>query len=272
VLDPVLLNAALGQINAYLMLLILIDFAPSLPKRWRGIAVGIAAGIKLTPLMYVLYLFFTGRRREAGQALLTFFATVGIGFAVLPDAAGKYWFDGVFHDPNRILMSDVPVNHSLFGFFARLADQRTAPGWAFPICAVVAVLGLAAAVWAHRRGDDLLGILVVAFTTILVSPVAWPPHMVWVAPALLWLWFARWRTNSLLPRVILLLAVLWFELPVYWQAQAIHGGKAYQLTATGDLLATLGSPLTPIVIAMATLPWWLPRCRGPVATPHHEPG
>ena len=55
------IHLAFGQINIFLMLLVIADFARSpvtpMGKRLpRGVLIGIAAAIKLTPLLFIVYL------------------------------------------------------------------------------------------------------------------------------------------------------------------------------------------------------------------------
>ncbi|XVS67919.1 glycosyltransferase 87 family protein [Actinosynnema sp. CA-299493] len=270
-LAPVQLNVLLGQVNLLLMALILLDFLPSLPERYRGIATGIAAGIKLTPLFFIAYLFFTGRRRAAYQALAAFAATVLVGFALLLPDSRAYWLQGTFFDTTRISPNNLVVNHSLSGFFARLAGEGTAPGWALPVAAVVAVGCLAGAVWAHRRGQDVVGVLVIAFGAQLVSPITWVHHAVWVVPALVWLATATWRRATALPRVLLVLAAAWYAMPLWiigmnGPSEAVPFG----FTPWGNLFVTLTGIVTPAAIAIALLPVWLPRLR-PARTGRDEP-
>ena len=52
--------------------------------RWQGLATGLAAGVKLTPLIFLAYLAITGRVRAAVTAAGTFVATVAAGFILLP--------------------------------------------------------------------------------------------------------------------------------------------------------------------------------------------
>jgi hypothetical protein len=58
---------------------------------------------------------------------------------------------------------------------------------------VVLVAGVALAGWAARASSDILGVLVCATTGLLVSPITWAHHMVWVAPVLIWLAWGRDR-------------------------------------------------------------------------------
>src|SRR5215469_1132829 len=62
--------------------------------------VGLAAGIKLTPLIFIPYLLFTRRVRAAAVSALTFAVTVGLGFALLPHASAVYW-GGQFFRPSK---------------------------------------------------------------------------------------------------------------------------------------------------------------------------
>jgi alpha-1,2-mannosyltransferase len=58
------------------------------------------------------------------------------------------------------------------------------------VAAVVLVAGVALAGWASRQSSNLLGVLVCATTGLLVSPITWAHHMVWVVPVLAWLVWA----------------------------------------------------------------------------------
>lgn len=262
-LDPVIWNLVFGQINVLLMLLVLLDVLP-VTGRLRGLALGIAAGIKLTPLIFVVYLCCIGRWRDGLRALAVFAATVLAGFAVLPSDSRDYWFHGVFADVKRVLTAPIGVNHSLSGLFSRIAESMDPPPWSLPLCALAGVCGLLLAVRAHRLGHEVLGVVFVGFTAVLVSPVTWPAHAVWVVPALAWLATARWRRGSRLPRVVLVAAFVWFTVPVYWLAQRLPDGDVvFQYTPPGFWLATLGGLLPPVLLGLATAPCWLPRLAPP---------
>ena len=55
------------------------------------------------------------------------------------------------------------------------------------ITVAVVCVGIALAVRAHRHSSQLLGVLVCAGTGLLVSPISWLHHYVWIVPALVWL-------------------------------------------------------------------------------------
>ena len=63
---------------------------------------GLAAAVKLTPLVFVVYLMLTGRMRAAVTAMATFAAAVGVGFLVAPADSVTYWLEGTFAAADRI--------------------------------------------------------------------------------------------------------------------------------------------------------------------------
>ena len=103
-LDPVFIDVGLGQINLVLTLMILWDLAGkrrigsrSLPL---GVATGIAAAIKLTPLIFVPFLLLTRRTRGALNAASTFVVCEALAFVVAPHYSWVYWTKDV-PDSNR---------------------------------------------------------------------------------------------------------------------------------------------------------------------------
>jgi alpha-1,2-mannosyltransferase len=262
-LSPVMFNMLLGQINLFVMILVLVDFLPGMPPRWRGIGIGVAAGLKLTPLLFVVYLVLTRRWRDALRSVAGFAATVLIAFAIVPADSRSYWFHGIFYNTSRMVPGNILVNHSLPGLFARLAHTPVPPNWSFLVSLAVGAILVAAAVWAHRVGQDMLGMVVISFTAQLISPVSWMHHAVWIVPALIWLGFATWRAGTVLPRVVLGAATIWYLVPVWVQGQKEVGSGPDQWTTSGDLLVTLTGNLVPFVLAMVLFPIWVRRLRPP---------
>ncbi|MHC3002429.1 glycosyltransferase 87 family protein [Gordonia sp. GN26] len=199
--EPVRTTIWLGQVNLVIMALILTDLVfLRADSRWRGIAIGIAAGLKLMPLFAVIYLLLTRQWRAAATAIITFGGTVAIGFLVIGSDARAYWARHLF-DSARIGRADSPANQSVRGFGSQMLahlDVRRfthpgpggpvfeAPSWLWvPAALVVAVLGLWAAVVARRMSQALLAATIVGMTMCAVSPFAWGHHWVWCVPLLL---------------------------------------------------------------------------------------
>lgn len=186
-LYPVSGHLIAGQIDVFIVLLVLADLWGVIGLRWRGVGVGLAAGLKLTPLLFIAYLLLTRRFRAAGVATATFLATVAAGFLFLPGNSRSYWLTGTFLHSSRVTLDPRTVNNqSLRGALARLLYTATPPTWLWlSLVLIVGTGGLAVAVWASRRGEESLGIFACALTGLLLSPVSWHHHWIWCVPALI---------------------------------------------------------------------------------------
>ena len=183
-LDPARATLGYGQVDIVLAAAVLYDLALPSTCRWKGAAIGLAAGIKLTPAIFAAYLLLTRRYRAAATAAVVFAATVAAGFAVLPASSAWYWA-GEFASPGRVSPVQDPENQSLLGVLSRtLHTANVLPLW-LPLAAAVAVTGLALAAAAGRRGDEAAGFGLCAVTGLLVSPISWTHHWVIAIPVLL---------------------------------------------------------------------------------------
>jgi alpha-1,2-mannosyltransferase len=183
--EPVLRTIYLGQINLLLMALIIWDLCqPSEGRWWKGAATGVAAGIKLVPLIFIPYLLITRRFREAVAACVGFIVTVLVGFALLPGDSVKWWFDGLFAQGSRAGFMGWAGNQSLRGLITRLSGSVAAgvTPW-LVIAALTAVAGLACAAMLYRAGHPMPALLATELTGDLISPISWDHHWVWIAPA-----------------------------------------------------------------------------------------
>jgi alpha-1,2-mannosyltransferase len=184
-IEPVRQTLSFGQVNLLLMLIIVADLCLPDSCWWKGVGVGIAAGFKLTPLVFVPYLLLTRRFRAAAVSAATFALTVLGSAVLLPKAAEDYWFDGLFLNPNRVGPVGYIGNQSLYGAIQRLLGSAAAARpYQLVTAAAVGTAGLLLAAWASRRGQEIVGILTCALTGLLISPVSWSHHWVWVAPIL----------------------------------------------------------------------------------------
>src|SRR6185312_11231249 len=107
------------QINLIILAVVLADVLAPSTRKWAGIGIGLVAGIKLTPAIFIIYLALVGRIRAAIVASVTGLVTVLIGFALLPSASRFYWFDHAFDDVKRITRFP-PASTSLRGMILRL--------------------------------------------------------------------------------------------------------------------------------------------------------
>lgn len=184
-MEPLEQTLSFGQINLILMALVLIDLCQPDTRRWKGLGVGLAAGIKLTPAFFIAFLVLTRRWRAAGVAVGAFVATFLLGFAIFPSESSKYWFGGLFANSQRVGGVGYVGNQSLNGMLVRLLHSVSAaePWWVLASVAVGA-FGLLLSVWASRAGEELLAVTVCALAGLLVSPISWSHHWVWIAPGI----------------------------------------------------------------------------------------
>jgi len=157
----------------------------------------VAAGIKLVPLIFIPYLLLAGRLRQAAVASAAFAVTALAGFAVLPHASAHWWLTGYFLHAGNVGDVGSLLNQSLLAVLTRAAGSVRAatPAW-LGLGAVIAALGLAAAAALDRRGRPVAGWVTCALTGLLVSPISWDHHWVWIVPVLVLLTDAAVRARG----------------------------------------------------------------------------
>ena len=184
--EPVFRTMYLGQINLLLMVLIIWDLRQPDSRRWKGIATGLAAGIKLVPLIFIPYLLLTRKFRQAAMAFGSFLGTVVLGFVILPGASKDWWLHGLFIQDGRTGFVGWGGNQSMRAIATRLAGSINAATvlWVVGVV-VVTVLGLLCAAMLDRAGHTMLGLLTAALVGLLDSPISWDHHWVWVVPGMM---------------------------------------------------------------------------------------
>lgn len=174
---PVLSGLYLGQVSLLVTLLALLDAADVVPRRLQGVLTGLAAALKLTPLVFVPYLWLTGRRRAALVALATTALVTAAAWWVAPGESRRYWGSATASRPYIDLGQG--DNASLVGLLTRTGWPPGATAAALaPLAVLVVVLGYARARDAYRRGEVLAGAVVVGAVAVLVSPISWSHHQV----------------------------------------------------------------------------------------------
>jgi alpha-1,2-mannosyltransferase len=197
--EPVLRSVQVGQIELLLMALIAWDLCQSDDRKWKGAGVGLAAGIKLVPLIFILYLLLAGKRRQAAVASAVFAGTVVVGFAALPHDSVKWWLTGYFlhaGDFSNTSQGSL-LNQSLLALVTRTpAGTSSVTALWLLLAVVIGCLGLAAAVLFARTGRPTAGWVTCAVTGVLVSPISWDNHWVWIVPVLVLLTDAAVRATG----------------------------------------------------------------------------
>ena len=183
-LEPVRQTFNFGQINLILMAAVTLDILARKPFWPRGMLIGITVSIKLIPAGYLLYFLLRRDWKAAATMVVSAAGAVGVGFLLFPNDSVEYWFHTV-SDTGRIGTPYFAGNQSIKGTLVRLGmDESLATGLWIGLSALTIAL---ASVWMYRligAGNDVGALLVNAAAVLLISPVSWSHHWVWVAPAL----------------------------------------------------------------------------------------
>ncbi|SEH75495.1 alpha-1,2-mannosyltransferase [Mycolicibacterium rutilum] len=183
-LEPIRSNFDFGQINVVLMTLVIADCVPRRTPWPRGMLLGLAIALKLTPAVFLLYFLL---RRDTRAMIVTVISAAvatlaGVAFAWRDSL--EYWTETV-RNTDRIGTATLNTNQNIAGALARLGLGE-GPRFVLWVVACFAVLGLT--VWAVRRvlkaGEPVLALICVAMFGLVVSPVSWSHHWVWALPTL----------------------------------------------------------------------------------------
>ncbi|WP_046302075.1 MULTISPECIES: glycosyltransferase 87 family protein [unclassified Mycobacterium] len=181
--EPIWANFDFGQVNAVLMTLVIADCVPRRTYWPRGALLGVAVALKLTPAVFLLYFLLRRDRRAAVTTVASFLAATLVGFVMAWSDSWQYWTHTV-SDTDRIGGASLNTNQNLAGALARLPlnDQLRSVLWLAGCLAVLAAMW-----WAGRRvlraGEPILALVCVALFGLVVSPVSWSHHWVWMLPA-----------------------------------------------------------------------------------------
>lgn len=185
--EPIRTTLGYGQINTFLMAMVIADLLPDRPgeRRWlpQGLLIGLAAALKLTPALFIVFAWVIGKRRVAGVATLSFVAWTALG-AVLQWLATVAFWGGLAGGNTRTAGPIYTGNQSLLGVFARLGDDssRLTTLIGLGVAGLVALLGtLVAASW-WASGQRVFAVALVGLCTCLASPLSWTHHYVWILP------------------------------------------------------------------------------------------
>lgn len=190
--EPIDLNNSFAQINVVIMALVVFDLVPR--KRWlpQGWLIGLAAAIKITPLAMLLYPLL----KKDVRTILTAAASAIIATAV---AAAVRWDAFVDFFTVKLLAmgtgddfgvgTDYQSNSSIKGVVQRLYPSLESATDHATLTSVVwlalTLITIAAGAWAMRlfmrRDLNVEAWLIGSLVMLLISPVSWSHHWVWLA-------------------------------------------------------------------------------------------
>ncbi|GGS31500.1 glycosyltransferase family 87 protein [Actinokineospora fastidiosa] len=181
VLEPVRETLTFGQINLWLMALVAVDCLARRPRWPRGLLVGIAFALKLTPAAFILFFLLRRDYRAALTTVLSGAVFVALGFLFAWKDSVAYWLSGA-GPTDGVSGTPYGTNQTILAALKRLVIPETAQtvGW-------IALVGVTVfvAVLLMVRLDAPTALVVNAALALLISPTAWSHHWVFIVPALL---------------------------------------------------------------------------------------
>lgn len=251
-LEPILQTIQFGQINLLLMALVALDCLVARPRWPRGMLIGIAAAIKLTPAVFVLYFLLRRDYRAAITAAVSGAVATAIGFALAPSASLTFWLD---NPAGGVSGSPFFSNQTFQAVLVRMGIDGTAR----TACWVLLSAGLLALAWpVIRRGPAPLALIATAGVGLLISPTSWSHHWVWVAPALLVAVATAWRTRSATWITVAITSALVFVIAPHQWILPRSGDSELHWSALQQFVA---STYVWYTVIMFVLMWWAWRRR-----------
>jgi alpha-1,2-mannosyltransferase len=218
-LEPVRSNVDFGQINILLYLLVLVDLT-RVRGRGRGSLIGIAAAIKLTPLIFLFYFVVKRDWRGVRTTIAAFVGASLLAFAVLPSDSIQFWFHKGF-DANRTGHLGYVSNQSWMGLLHRFPFHYADFGGGLWVLLALGTLAIGV-VLAHRliqHGQRLDAFIALALTGDVIGPVSWTHHWSWVLvlPIAIFARHSKRQRGTYLLSALLAMTIV---APYWWKA---HG-------------------------------------------------
>ncbi|AIG64264.1 membrane protein [Corynebacterium atypicum] len=191
-IEPVVLNDDFAQINVVIMALVVFDLVPRkrvLPQGWL---IGLAIAIKISPAAMLLYFLIQRRLAPILVAAGSALAATGLAAAIRWDQTKEFFLSVLVDmgsDSNFGVDSTYTSNSSLKGMVMRFSPTRD---WLENngltvniIWAVLALATILVGAWVMvrliARGAPTQAWLVNALIMLLISPISWSHHWVWLA-------------------------------------------------------------------------------------------
>ncbi|HET7723689.1 MAG TPA: glycosyltransferase 87 family protein [Propionibacteriaceae bacterium] len=268
-MEPIRTTMGYGQVNTMLMALVVADLLPDEPDHVRrvprGALIGLAAAIKLTPLLFVVLAFLIWKRRVAVMAMVSFLFFTAVAWILLPKESLEYWRGlgkGEVNTAGPVYVGNQGISGAMTRWFAE--DRKTVVA-ALAIGFLVALIATAVAAWWWRRGEKVFAVGLVGLATCLASPLSWTHHHVWavillvaVAGATTLPAWAVWTSRAW---------AIWIALCLPLAILPYGGHVELSYTAGQKLVGNLGPTIGTILILTlavhAFVTWRRERITGP---------
>ncbi len=238
-LEPIRGTLGFGQVNMVIVALVVLDCTGVIPRRFRGVGIGIAAAIKVTPLAFGLLLLVRKDYASIARAAVAFLLAAGVGALFAPSESKLFWTD-VFFDTDRGGKPWYGPNQAITGPLTRLGLTGETMTMAWLAGAVAIVVAAAYAAWHFtRNGEHIAALSVVALASLLAAPFAASHHWSYVVlllPLLMAPQYRAWRYPLALTSVAFLVGAQW-NLPGGADRELHQWNLLQQFVGDGECLA-----------------------------------
>jgi alpha-1,2-mannosyltransferase len=147
--------------------------------------------------LFLLYFLLRRDNRAALTSLASFAAATLVGFVLAWSDSWEYWTHTLLHT-DRIGTASLNTDQNIAGALARIVGLGEHGRRLLWLAACLLVL--AVTIWAMRRvlraGEPTLAVICVALFGLVVSPVSWSHHWVWMLPAVLVTGILGWQRRN----------------------------------------------------------------------------
>lgn len=186
VLEPARSGIDYGQIEFILMFIVMADLLV-MASPYRGIGIGLAAAVKLTPLAFVIVLVVSRDLKSVVRATVSFLAWTALSWVFWPGLSRVYWFHDVSY-PARVGTIAYGGNQSWYAILHRPPFPASGSGIAWLLLSLITLAVSSFIAWRcvtiKRKAPAIVSI---ALAGLLISPISWTHHWIWVLliPALI---------------------------------------------------------------------------------------
>ena len=220
-LEPARSAIGYGQIEFILMFIVVADLLIT-ESPCRGIGIGLAAAVKLTPLSFIIVLAVSRDVKSALRAAASFLVWTGLSWLFWPHLSRTYWFHDV-SDPARAGTVTYGGNQCWYAILRRPPFPASGSEFAWLLLSLMTLAAGAFIAWrcvSARQKAPAMG--AIALAGLLVSPISWSHHWIWVQliPALM----AGHRRSGIPQPVRMMLwglIVLTIAAPYWWFSYGI---------------------------------------------------
>ena len=230
--DPLIYNLAIGNTNLVILVL-LIGVALAWTRDRHGLSgalLGLAASIKITPVVFIAYFVWKKNFRLVFAALAAILVSAGIGFLVLGERMSRTFIDVLttFASEDNAWIG----NQSWRGFLDRIFVGDEFVHAAYPNAELdhwlyyggVALIALITALVLFRSRRTQAFHLEFAFGLLayyIVAPTTWVHHLVWMIYSLIALALACLEREEILPAIFFALGYALIAFTLDYRNEAI---------------------------------------------------